>query len=260
LKKFLFVLFVAAVVSTGCRKESSTGKISSADLSVINGQLMGTWVFPMDAQRVVDNTGKLLTAQYTAAPALQFEANSKVKILQNTSTTLNGTYSLSAKDGFIYLDVVYPDGTDINYQVLYVDAQTLKLVSNQPYVYYNQTNPVPASAVSNVVLKKQDAADITGRIIKVVVVGTSTYNVSVYVTHTRAIAPADTAILMDTKANTTGTYTFSFPTLSGDKLTVDIGGDYTKVSFYAYYDGVPMAGNVGYDFGEIKTTTGWTTP
>ena len=262
MKKFYFVLCIVAVVFTGCKKDTSTAvKINTTDLSRINGQLKGLWLFPVETQKVVDTSGKPLTsAQYIAAPAMQFDGGSKVNILQDLNTTLNGTYKLSTSDGYIYLDVFYPDGTDINYQLLFVDGQTLKLTTSAPNVYYNGNNPEPASSVSSIVLKKQNSADITGNIVRVTVVSDTLYSVGVYVTHTRATAPADTAILMDGKTDVTGTYNYSFPTHSGDKLTVDIAGDYTKVNFYAYYNGVPMAGNVGYYFKEIKTTTGWTTP
>ena len=262
MKKFLLVLFIAAVFFTGCQKDTSTAvKIGSADLTTVNSQLKGTWVFPVETQNVVDvNDKPLTTVQYITAPALQFDGSSKVKILQNTSTTLNGTYALSTSKGYIYLDVIYPDGTDINYQVLYVDSQTLKLLSSQPYVYYSGSNPEPASLVSNVLLQKQNSADVTGHLIRVSVVGDALYSVSVYVTNTKLHTPADTAVLLDTKTNITGTYTYAFPTQSGDQLTLDILGDYTKTSFYAYYNGVPMTGDIGYPFGEIKTTSGWITP
>ena len=262
LKKFLLVLFIAAIVFTGCQKDTSTAvKIGSADLTTINSQLKGTWVFPVETQNVVDINDKPLTAvQYAAAPALQFDGSSKVKIFQNTTTSLNGTYKLSTSKGYIYIDVIYPDGTDINYQVLYIDLQTLKLLSSQPYVYYSGSTPQPASTVSNVVLQKQNSADVTGHIIRVSVVGDALYSVSVYVTNTRLHSPADTAILMDSKANITGTYTYAFPTQSGDKLTLDIIGDYTKTTFYAYYNGIPMTGYTDYLYQEIKTGAGWTTP
>ncbi len=262
LKKFLLVLFIAAVVFTGCQKDTSTTvKISSSDLATINGELKGMWLFPVETQNVVDINGKpLTTMQYTAAPAMHFDGSSNVKIIQNVNTTINGTYTLSTSNGYIYLDVVYPDVTDIMYQVVFVNSQTLKLLSSQPYVYYSGSNPQPASTVSNVVLQKQNSADVTGHIIRVSVVSDTLYSVSVYVTNTKLLTPADTAILLDSKTNITGTYTYAFPTQSGDKLTLDIIGDYTKTTFYAYYNGIPMEGNVGYPFDEIQTTTGWTTP
>jgi len=230
-------------------------------MATVNGQLKGLWLFPVETQKIVNTSGEALTSpQYIPSSAMQFDGGSKVKIFQDMNTTSDGTYKLSTSNGYIYLDVVYPGGTDITYQVLFVDGQTLKLITSAPYVYYNGSNPEPASAVSSIVLKKQNSADITGNIVRVTVVSDTLYSVAIYRTHTRLEAFADTAVLMDNKTNVTGTYSYSFPTVSGDKLTVDISGDYTKVIFYAYYNGIPMAGNVGYYFNEIKTTTGWTTP
>jgi hypothetical protein len=263
LKKFLLVLFIAATVFTGCQKDTSTAvKISSSDLATINGQLKGTWVFPVETQNVVDvNDKPLTTAQYTAAPALQFDGSTKVKIFQNTSTTLNGTYTLSTSKGYVFINVIYPDGTSISYQVSFVNSQTLKLISSQPYVYYAGGNPQPASTVSNVVLQKQNSADVTGHIVRVSVNSDTVYSVSVYYANTKLHSPADTAVLVDSKANITGTYTFAFPSQSGYRLKVDIAGDYTKTTFYAYYNGIPLTGNTDYLFNEIKTgSSGWLTP
>ncbi len=230
-------------------------------MASVNGQLKGLWLFPVEAQKVVDTSGKPLTSpQYISSPALQFDGGSKVKIFQDINTSVNGTYKLSTSKGYVYVDIVYPGGMDVTYQVLFVDGQTLKLITSTPYVYYNGNNPEPASAVSSIVLKKQNSADVTGNIVKVTVVSDTLYSVAVYRTHTHLEAFADTAILMDRKTNITGTYNCSFPTVSGDKLTVDISGDYTKVNFYAYYNGIPMAGSVAYPFQEIKTTTGWMVP
>jgi hypothetical protein len=171
LKKFLFVLFVAAAVFTGCQKDSSaTVKIGASDMATVNGQLKGLWLFPLEAQKVVDTSGKpLISSQYVASPAMQFDGGSNVKIFQDVNTTINGTYKLSTSNGYVYLDVFYPGGADITYQVLFVDGQTLKLTTSAPYVYYSGNNPEPASAVSSIVLKKQNSADITGNIIKVTV-------------------------------------------------------------------------------------------
>ncbi|MFI5162609.1 MAG: hypothetical protein ACHQHN_15125 [Sphingobacteriales bacterium] len=262
MKKFLFVLCIAAATFTGCQKDTSNVvKIGTIDLATINGQLKGLWLFPQDEQKIVDVSGSSLTdPSYTAAPAMQFDGGSKVTIFKDVNTTLKGTYTLSTTKGYIYLDVIYPDKTDINYQLAFIDSQTLKLISSEPYVYYAGNDPVSASQLSNVILQKQNAADVTGKLIKVFVNGSTPYDVSVYVSHTRLEAVADTLILMDTKTGITGSYDFSFPTQSGDKLTLDINGDYTKVSFFAYYNGVPMTGNTAYLFQEIKTTTGWTTP
>lgn len=53
LKKFLFVLFVAATVFTGCQKDTSTAvKIGASDMATVNGQLKGLWLFPVEVKRL----------------------------------------------------------------------------------------------------------------------------------------------------------------------------------------------------------------
>ncbi|MGZ3776814.1 MAG: hypothetical protein ACXVI9_04305, partial [Mucilaginibacter sp.] len=111
--------------------------------------------------------------------------------------------------------------------------------------------------VSNIVLQKENSADVTGKLVKVFIAGNSTYSVSVYVTHT---LKADTAVLLDTKQNIKGTYTFAFPTTSGDQLNVDVLGDPNQISFYGYYNGLPMSGDFSYGAQEFKTTKGWMVP
>ena len=250
---------MAAMVYTGCKKDTSTVvNITPSDLTAINNQLKGTWLFPSESQDVVDNSGKVLSgAQYSAAPALQFDGNSKVIIYQDINTKLNGTYSLSTKNGMIYLDLLSPDGTDVTYQVILVNSQTLKLVNSQPYDFSIGSNTVSALSQTNLQLLRQSSADVTGNLVRVSVQSDSVYSVSVYVTHTKG---ADTAVFLDSKQNTSGNYTYAFPAKSGDQLTVQVTGDYTNTFFYAYYNGIPMAGNIGYDAGAFETTTGWIVP
>ncbi len=264
MKKFLYVLFAAAVALTGCKKDSSTSvNITNADLTTINNQLKGTWLFPIAYQRVVNSaSGAVDSVMNGTSPAFQFDGGSHVNILQDTKTTLKGTYALSTQNGLIYIDITYPDGNDVFYQVLLNNAQTLKLTSTTPFIPNGQTTAVAGEVLeSNVTLQKQSGSDVSGHLIRVVVKGAKTdYSVSVSVTHTVLPAPADSTVLLNTKLNTTGTYTYEFMAKSGDQLYVDILGDYTTTVFYAFYNGVPMAGNVGYDFQEIKTTTGWMVP
>lgn len=263
MKKFLLVLFATASIFAGCKKDAGTAvNIGTADLVAINHQLKGAWLFPIENQKILDTSGKALVgSQYIASPAMEFDGNAHVTIYRDTHTILKGTYSLSTTNGFIYMDVTYPDGTDINYQLLFADALTLRMISTEPYIYYNGGTPQSAQSVSNVVLKKQTGADVTGNIIRVVVKSdTASYSVAVSVRHTKAAAPADTTILLTSQLDAKGTYTYEFVAKSGDQLTVDVVGDYTKTSFYAFYNGIPMAGNIGYYFQEIKTTTGWTIP
>jgi hypothetical protein len=263
LKKFLYVLFAAAIFAS-CKKDTSTVvNITPADLSHINAQLKGIWLFPMESQKIVDTTGKTLAPlQFVASPALQFDGFSHVTIFQDIQTKIEGSYTLSTTNGFVYLDVTEPDGTDINYQVLFADGQTLKLVASEPYIYYSNSEPVSAQSISNILLKKQTGADVNGNIVRVVVQSDSsaTYSVIVAVRHAASTAPADTSVILSNRADMKGTFTYEFVGKPGDQLSIDVGGDYTKTSFYAFYNGIPMAGNIGYDYEEIKTTTGWMVP
>jgi hypothetical protein len=259
LKKILLVLLSAALVFMGCKKDTGTTvDLRSSDMAVINGELKGLWLFPTDNQQILDAAGKTLSDNgYVAAPAMQFDGGSGVTLYTNLQTKLNGTYQLSTKDGFIYLDVTNPDGTGVTYQVLMLTSQTLKLISTEPYVYYNGPTPVPAKSVSNVALQKQSSADVTGSLVKVIVNSNATFSISVYVTDT---TKADTAVLLDSRQNIKGTYTFAFPAKSGNQLNVDILGDPNQTSFYAYYNGLPMSGGLSYGGQELKTTTGWMVP
>lgn len=262
MKKLLCVLFAAAAVLTGCQKDNSTlVNITASDLTTINNQLKGTWLFPIGYQRIIEPaSGAIDSIFYAPAPSLQFDGGSHVNVLQDTKTTIKATYSLSAKNGMIYLDVTYPDGNDVLYQVLSVNGQTLKLESTMPYAPINDaaTSGSGQMLQSNVTMTKQTAEDAASHLIRVVVKSDkSYYSVSVSVTHTRLPAPADSTILLNSKINTLGNYTYEFMAKSGDQVYVDVLGDYTQTSFYVFYDGIPMAGNIGYDFQEMKTTTGW---
>ncbi|MGZ3944450.1 MAG: hypothetical protein ACXVIY_11315 [Mucilaginibacter sp.] len=260
MKKILLVLFSAAVVFFGCKKDAgTTANLGASDMATINGELKGSWLFPTDHQQIVDNASGTALADngYISAPSMQFDGGSGVTLYTNLQTKLKGTYQLSSKNGFIYLDVTYPNGNDITYQVLSITSQTLTLISTEPYVFYDGTAPEPAKVVSNIVLQKENSADVTGKLVKVFIAGNSTYSVSVYVTHT---LKADTAVLLDTKQNIKGTYTFAFPTTSGDQLNVDVLGDPNQISFYGYYNGLPMSGDFSYGAQEFKTTKGWMVP
>lgn len=139
MKKLLLALFISAAVFSSCKKDTGTNvNITGTDLAAINGQLRGTWVFPIETSKIVDSTGAtLVPSQSLPAPALQFYSSSGVNIMPDSRTTLKGTFTLSTDKGFIYLDIVYPDGSTVEYQVLQVTTQTLKLNLTQPYVYLN---------------------------------------------------------------------------------------------------------------------------
>jgi hypothetical protein len=230
-------------------------------VAAINNQLKGLWVFPVDNQMLVDASGQSMgTLQYLPQPALQFDGYSKVKIIKDIHTAENGTYTLSTKDGYIFLDITSANGTTTNYQVRFTDAQSLKLITTAPFIYYEANNPIPVTAVSNISFKKQSSADVTGSLIRVVVMSDTTYNVGVYVNHTLAPAPGDTTSTIDVQKSINGLYTYSFPTQTGDQLKLDIAGSYSKTAFYVYYNGIPMTGDIGYLYDEIKTTNGWIVP
>jgi hypothetical protein len=262
LKKLLLALFISAAIFSSCKKDTGTNvTITGTDLAAINGQLRGTWVFPTETAKIIDSTGTTLApSQSLPAPALQFYSSAGVNIMPDSRTTLKGTFTLSTDKGFIYLDIVYPDGSTVEYQVLQVTTQTLKLNLTQSYVYLNGNTPVLATEVINTVLKKQNSADITGSLARVSVMSDSVYNVRVYLTHPNLPAPADSAILVNSQNNVSGSYNYSFTTNPGDHLTIDINGSPTKTFFYAYYNGLPLTGLANYTYGGINTTTGWDIP
>ncbi|MGZ3752031.1 MAG: hypothetical protein ACXVB0_18860 [Mucilaginibacter sp.] len=258
MKKFIFGLMISTAIFTGCQKDTSTTvKITTNDLSAINGELTGTWVFPAQTLSVVDATGKTVSAgPNVVAPGLKFDGAHSVKIMADAYTSQTGTYKLTTDKGYVYLDVIDSKGVDVQYKVLQVDAGVLKLTSTQPYVYYNGTTPVPAQAVSIAAYQKQSTADVTGNLIRVAVQSDSLYNVGVYVTH-NVKAPADTPILMNSRVNVTGSYTYSFVAKPGDHLTIDVFGSLQRTKINAYYDGLPLTGALKAASGEIVTTTGW---
>jgi len=259
LKKLLLILVIAVAAIYGCKKDSGTKVvINSSDMAVINGQLRGLWLFPTNNQTITDESGKLLASNgFLSAPAYEFDGGGGATIITNTNTRVTGTYQLSTKDGLIFLDVTDNKGVDITYQVLLINNQTLKIVSKTPTVYNNGIENIPGETVSNIVLQKQSSADETGKLVKVVITGaTAPFNVSVFVTH----KDVDTATLLDTRQNVTGAYSFAFPTTAGDQLNAVVDGDYSLTSFYAYYDGLPMTGDLSYGANEFKTTGGWKVP
>jgi hypothetical protein len=261
LKRFLSLLFAVAVLFTACQKDAGTNvNIKASDLTSLNGQLKGNWVFPVQTQSIIDNTGKsIFPSENISSPALQFDGSGNVKILPNTRTVLKGTYELTTDKGFIYLDLVYPDGTDTKYQVLLLNNKTLQLTSSLDYIFYNGNDPVSASQVTSTVLQKQNSADVTGNFVRVTVTSDSAFNVGVYVKHANA-KPGDTAILLNSQVKVVGSYAYSFVAKHGDQLFIDVFGSLTNTSVNAYYNGLPFNGVIVSQYGEIKTTTGWVVP
>ncbi|MEO6850509.1 MAG: hypothetical protein ABI166_07760 [Mucilaginibacter sp.] len=260
MKKLLFALFCTAVIFTGCQKDPGYNvKVTGADLASINGMLKGTWVFPTQTLSVQDTSGKVLTpGAGDAAPALQFDGTTKVNIMPDIKTVLNGTYSLSTLNGFIFLEINYPDKTNRQYQLLLVNNQMLKLTYSLPDVYYDSSdNAIVAYSVFNSEYKRQSSADVTGGLVKVLVQSDSLFNVKVYAGH-----PDASFTLLDSALNVTRLYTFSYVAKHNDHVIVDIVGSLPKTYFYAYYNGLPLSGEVNREptTNEITTGRGWIIP
>jgi hypothetical protein len=258
LKKYILILFVALAVYSGCKKDtSSLVTLTSADLAVINGQLKGSWVFPVKTLRVPGTNGQdMVPPVNEPASAFEFDGVSTVLIRTDPQTTLQGTYTLSTVNGLINIHIVYPDNTTEDFKVELLNAQSLTLSSSEPYIYYNGTQLVPTVAVTTTVLQKLSSADESGNLARVLVNVNGTYSVKVYVTHQRGVV-GDTAQLIGNKTNISGAYTLGFVAISGDLLKVDVLGDPLKTSINAYFRGIPISGQIYSSGNETVTTTGW---
>ena len=254
MKKSILALFIAAALFAGCQKDTSTKvTLTSADLTVISAQLKGTWLFPAETLSIVDSTGKSLQPnQNLPLPALQFDGSSKVNIMPDEKTVIKGTYAISTVKGNIYVDIVYPDGTTLNYMVVLIDNQSLKMTSTQPYVYYVGNKAVSAQAVTTASFKKQSSADASSNMLRVTVQSDSLFNVGVYITH-----PGDTTQLVGSQQKVTGSYGYSCLAKSGDKLKIDVLGSLTKTAVNAYYNGLPFGAGYELKAGEIVTSGDW---
>lgn len=256
MKKFLLVLFVALVTFSGCKKDTSTYvNITTVDVSEINAQLKGSWVFPVKTLTVVDSIGKaLLPAQNLPGSAFEFDGYSKVTIRSDAQTVLHGTYTVSTNKGNIYVEIVYPDATRISYLVTALNGQALTLTTTAPYTYiYSMSGELLTTvAVTSTVLQKLSSADVTGDLVRVSVKNDSMFSVKVYVTHA-----GGGTILMDSLSNTSKSYDLAFVAKSGDHLKVDVLGGFLRTSINAYYNGLPIPGDVNVTNGETVTTSGW---
>ena len=258
MKRYILILFVALAVYSGCKKDdSSLVTLTSADLAVINGQLKGSWVFPVKTLRVPGSNGQdMVPPVNEPASAFEFDGVSTVLVRPDPLSTLTCTYSLTTVNGLINIHVIYPDNTTEDFKVELLNAQSLTLSSNQPYTYYNGTQLVPTVAVTTTTLQKLSSADVSGNLARVLVNVNGTYSVKVYVTHQRGI-PSDTTTLIGSKTNISGAYTLGFVAINNDLLKIDVLGDPLKTSINAYFRGIPITGQIYSSGNETVTTTGW---
>ena len=72
--KLLLILSVAIAMLSSCKKDTSSDvTITPADLAYENGQIKGSWVFPVKTLTIVDENGKaLFPPQTLPASALFF--------------------------------------------------------------------------------------------------------------------------------------------------------------------------------------------
>ncbi|HVV54862.1 MAG TPA: hypothetical protein VHC47_06040 [Mucilaginibacter sp.] len=262
LKKVFLLLFAAVIFFAACQKDTGTQvDITQGDMTAINAQLKGTWVFPVQTFSVVDTSGQQLSGtQNSSAPAFRFDGGTHVTVIYDIHTEINATYSLSADKGYVYLTINYPNDPPVKYKILRADASTLELTSTQPYIYTAGGSAIQASSVSNTTLKRQNSADVTANMVRVIVMSDSSFNAGIFVTHDVPY-PADTLTTLNTTVNnTTGSYSYSFIARTGDHLTVDMFGSVSKTSLYAYYNGVPLSGKLDTAYNEIVTTEGWDVP
>jgi hypothetical protein len=254
LKKYILILFVALAVYSGCKKDdSSLVTLTSADLTVINGQLKGSWVFPVKTLHVTDNNGKdIVSPVNEPASAFEFDGVSTVLIRPNPTTTIQGTYTLSTINGMINIHMVYPGNTGSDFKISFLNDQAFTVSSTEPYIYYNGTQLVPTVAVTTTVFQRLSSADVSGNLATVRVNVNSTYTVEVDVTH-----PGSAATKIGSKTNTTGVYTLGFTATSGDFLKIDVHGDPLQTSINAYFKGIPISGQIYSSADETVTTTGW---
>ncbi|HEY4198044.1 MAG TPA: hypothetical protein VGM63_21035 [Mucilaginibacter sp.] len=258
MKRYILILFVALAVYSGCKKDdSSLVTLTTGDLATINGQLKGSWVFPVETLRVPDSNGKDLVPPINEpASAYEFDGVSTVIIRSDPLTALTCTYSLSTVNGMINIHIIYPDNTTEDDKVALLNPQSLTLSSSEPYTYYNGTQLVPTVAVTTNTLQRLSSADESGNLARVLVNVNGNYSVKVYVTHQRG-NPSDTTVLIGSKTNISGAYSLGFVAINNDLLKVDVLGDPLKTSINAYFRGIPISGQIYSSANETVTTTGW---
>lgn len=254
LKKLLLVLLVTVAILSGCKKdEKQNVLITAADVASINGQLKGSWVFPVKTLQVVDNMGKpLQPSQNLPAAAFAFDGFNTVTIRPDPLTIQTGTYSISATtDGSLVIHVVYPDNSTQDFKITQLNSSSLTIASTQPYVYYHDGVLTPTTAVTSTAMQKLNSSDINGKLVRVAVTNDSAYSVKVYLTH------SGTTQLVDSVSNINIPYLLAVPAQAGDHLKVDVLGNFLKTSINAYVDGLPISGDISASGDETVTTDGW---
>jgi hypothetical protein len=255
LKKLLFVLLVAGIALSGCKKDSSKSGVAltQADIATVNTQLKGTWVFPVKTLTVVDNNGKaLLPGQNLPAAAFSFDGLNTVTIRPDPKTVQTGTYALTGTaDGQLNLHVVYPDNTTQDFKITNLTGTSLTIASTEPYVYYHNGVLTPTVAVTSTAMQKLNSSDINGQLVRVAVTHDSVYSVKVYLTR------SGTTQMVDSVSNINHPYLLAVPAQTGDQLKVEVLGNVLHTAINAYVDGLPIIGDISASGDETVTTDGW---
>lgn len=258
LKKLLLFLCVATAFLSSCKKDTGTNvTITPADLANVNGQLKGSWIYPVKTLTILDDNGKpLFPAQSQPASAFYFDGSSHVDIMPDPETVYHGTYVLSTKSsGGIYVHLNYPDGSTADYQVVMLNAGTLTLASSQPDVYYSNGSLISTQAVTSTSLQRiGSGTTATGNLVRVTVKNDSIFSVKVYLTR-----KADgKTVMMDSSNNANKSYTSVFTAQKEDHIKVDVVGQFLNTYINAYADGLPITGDVSnLSSYETVTTNGW---
>ena len=254
MKKVLLIVCVVAAVLNGCRKDTGSNVIiTPADIASINGQLKGSWVFPITTLTVVDSMGKAVQpSQNLPAAAFAFDGAGTVTVRPDPLTIQTGSYTLSTKPtGGIFIHVIYSDRSTQDFLVTALTPSALTIASTQPYVYFHNGMLVPTLAVTSTAMKRLNSADTTGSLVRVAVENDSIFSVKVYLTH------SGTTKLVDSVSNISNSYVLAVPAKSGDHLKVDVLGNFITTAINAYIDGLPINGNISATANETVTTSGW---
>lgn len=255
MKKLLFVLLVAGVALSGCKKDTakSTITLSQADIAVVNTQLKGSWVFPVKTLTVVDDSGKpLLPGQNLPAAAFAFDGLGTVTIRPDPATIQQGTYALSGtSDGKLNIHIVYADNTSQDFKITQLTATSLTIASSEPYVYYHNGVLLPTVAVTSTAMQRLNSSDISGQLVRAAVSNDSIFSVKVY------LVRSGVTQLVDSASNISRPYVLAIPAVTGDHLRIDVAGNILHTAINAYVDGLPITGDISASGNKTVTTNGW---